>query len=84
MATLKDLAKSALNVQGACNLTGVVHSFSKILTELRALEPDKGTDYFNRHPISVLFSSKIASLTYSDSGAEFSKAYNACELLAKD
>ncbi len=84
MATLKDLAKSALNVQDACNLTGVVHSFSKILTELRALEPDKGTDYFNRHPISVLFSSKIASLTYSNSSAEFSNAYNACELLAKD
>jgi len=55
----------AYQVQDACNLSGVVHSFaammSKILDESRARH--KGTDWANQHPIAVLFADKIASLT---------------------
>ena len=79
MRTMKDLAIEALAVQDACNLSGVVHSFSKVMTDLRDIarkEGWEGTQAINMHPIALLFSSKIASLTYSESPLEFSKAYD--------
>jgi hypothetical protein len=85
MKTIRELAQEALDVQDACNLSGVVHSFSRVLTDLRAVaraEGWEGTSAINMHPIAVLFSSKIASLTYSDSPTEFSKAYEACAMHA--
>lgn len=76
MRTLKDLAHEALTVQDACNLSGVVHAFSAALSELRKILPSAGTAEINGHPIAILYSSKIASLTNSDSGEVFSRAYN--------
>lgn len=64
----------ALIVQDACNLSGVVYSFARHMKTLA----DMGitdTDARNRHPISVLFSSKIASLTGSEDFQNFSRAY---------
>jgi hypothetical protein len=78
MRSLKDLAQLALNVQDACNLSGVVHSFSGVITDVRAnleAEGKGGTDAVNQHPICVLFSSKIASLTNSETSSTFSLAY---------
>lgn len=72
------LAKEALDVQDACNLSGVVHSFSRVITQLRETLTAEGkfsTDKLNAHPICVLYSSKIASLTGSESMVEFSRAY---------
>jgi hypothetical protein len=84
---MKDLAKDAIAVQDACNLSGVVHSFSKIMTELRVLAQEQGwscTDKINRHPVCILFADKIASLTSPGSSinpSEFTQAYNwACDL----
>lgn len=62
----KELAQEALNVQHACNLSGVVHSFSRIISEVRArLESESkgGTDMVNNHPVCRLFSDKVAHLT---------------------
>ena len=57
--------QDAYQVQDAVNLCAVVRSFaemmSKILDESRARH--QGTDWANQHPIAVLFSDKIASLT---------------------
>lgn len=64
----------ALIVQDACNLSGVVHSFSKHMQTLSDMGIDN-TDDKNRHPICVLFSSKIASLTGSENFKDFSRAY---------
>lgn len=67
--TWEELAKEAIQVQGACNLSGVVHSFSRAVREVRALlesEGKGGTDAVNTHPICVLYCSKISSLTGSD------------------
>jgi hypothetical protein len=64
--TLKDLAKEALDVQDACNLSGVVHSFSRVITDLREIARAEGwedTDKINAHPVCVLFADKIVSLT---------------------
>jgi len=77
--TIKELAQEALDVQNACNLSGVVHSFSRAMTDLRELaraEGWEGTREINTHPISLLFSSKVASLTYSDSPTETTKAFD--------
>ena len=76
--TMAQLAQEAIDVQDGCNLSGIVHSFSRAITRLREIaraEGWEGTDAINRHPICLLFSSKIASLTYSESGEEFHRAY---------
>ena len=76
MRTIRDLAREAIEAQDACNLSGLVHSFSKAMTDLREIarvEGWEGTDKLNRHPVAVLWSSKIASLTMSED--EFSKSY---------
>ncbi len=77
--TMKQLAEEAIEVQSASNLSGVIHSFSKVMTELRILlnkEPEFSTDKLNTHPICVLFSDKIASMTHSGRNTSFSIAYN--------
>jgi len=61
--TLRDLAIEALLVQDACNLSGVVHGFSRAIQRLRELLPDAGTTEINQHPISQIWADKIASLT---------------------
>jgi hypothetical protein len=57
--TMRELAKQALDVQDACNLSGVVHGFSRAITRLRELLPNAGTDEINHHPIAVLWADKI-------------------------
>ena len=69
--TLSDLAREALQVQDACNLSGVVRSFAVAIGRLRELLPHAGTDEINTHPICMLWSDKIASLTGTQ-GAGFS------------
>ena len=61
--TIQELAQEAIDVQNACNLSGVVHGFSRAITELRELSPDKGTTWINEHPICALWADKIAHLT---------------------
>lgn len=66
MRTWKQLAQGALDVQDACNLSGVVHSFSKVVTEVRDLLESEGpysTDTINYHPVCRLYADKIAHLT---------------------
>jgi len=69
----------AIDVQDACNLSGVVHSLAEVLPRIR--EDNPGTAHVNRHPIVVLYVSKLSSL----SGAQFnemeafSQAYQAAQ-----
>lgn len=66
--TMADLAREALQVQDACNLSGVVLGFGRSIIRLRRLleEQNQGsTDRINQHPVCVLWSSKIDSLTGS-------------------
>ncbi len=67
--TMADLAREALQVQDACNLSAVVYSFSRAIFRLRTLlnaEGKGGTDNINRHPICQAWSSKIADLSGSE------------------
>ena len=64
---LRRLAQEALRVQDACNLSGVVLGFSRAMTELRVIEPDKGTAFYNTHPICVIWADKVSQLTGTQS-----------------
>ncbi len=72
--------KRAIDVQNACNLSGVVHTFSRAMAHIwfEARKEGKGTDWVNSHPIAVLYSSKVASLTGSHDSVQFSRAYDIC------
>ncbi len=61
MKTIKELAQEAIDVQDACNLSGVVFSFARAMTDM--CEHVSGTDARNTHPICVLWADKIAHLT---------------------
>lgn len=83
MTTIKDLASQALLASNACNLSGVVHSFSRAMTALRELCPGEDTNFYNSHPVSVIYSQAISNITDSDSLVAYSRAVDACEALAK-
>lgn len=63
MKTLKELAKEALLVQDACNLSGVVKGFDRAIADLKQHLPDLSTTEFNNLPINAMWADKIASLT---------------------
>jgi hypothetical protein len=81
---LKDVAKNAIFAQDACNLSGVVRSFARdteVLWEVARLL-NEGTEFVNRHPVSVLYSNKISALSGSEDFETFSKAYSEAKVLA--
>lgn len=59
--TLADAARDALQVQDACNLSGVARAFVRAIDALHAAGI-RDTDERNRHPVAVLFAHKLASL----------------------
>lgn len=71
--------QDALVIQSACNLSGVVHSFSEVLVRLvkEAQEQGRGTDWINTHPICVLFAEQIQHLANGETN--YFKAYKICE-----
>lgn len=72
----KKMCDDAIFVQDACNLIAVVNTFSRHLKTMQ--ESGMGTDEICNHPVSVMFSSKIASLTNSESVSVFNGAFNYC------
>jgi hypothetical protein len=88
MKTLKELAKEALQVQDASNLSGVVHGWHRAITDLCEIlrgDPEfSGTDEINHHPINKLWASKVHDLTQmgtSDIEA-WKDAYDECKRLS--
>ena len=75
----KKVWQDALAVQDACNLSGVVKDFARVVDLIwaEARELDKGTDYVNQHPVCVLYIDKLASLArcQDDTGIVF-RAYD--------
>ena len=82
--TLAQLAQEAIDIQNACNLSGLVHGWSRSISRLRKLCPDLDTNGINRHPINFLWADKLADLA-GVSGAimAYSDAMDSCTLLAK-
>jgi hypothetical protein len=81
--TISQLAQDALDVQNACNLSGVVHGFSRAMSDLCQLV--SGTDARNNHPICILWADKIAHLTGTQElgSSVVMRAYDVCYDLAK-
>ncbi len=63
--SLQELAREALAVQDACNLSGVAHGFARMMVDLG--EHTRGTDERNTHPIALVWADKIAHLTGTQS-----------------
>lgn len=85
MRSMKVLAREALDVQNACNLSGVAKSFANATSDLwdHARAEGHGTEWVNTHPVSVLYADKLASLTGGGDAITFNKAYDACDGWAK-
>jgi len=75
-------AWTALVVQDACNLTAVIHAFSRMMTDLSESNGlmVRDTDWINTHPLAVMFTDKCAQLSgVQNIGTDqFSKAYKWC------
>jgi hypothetical protein len=70
---LQELAKQAIAIQDACNLSGVVHSFSAALTKLREVTGSG----INEHPITIVWLDKLNSLAgIQDSCVNIIRAYD--------
>ena len=82
--SLFEAAKEAILVQDACNLSGIVHTFSEVLDTLwiEAARTGAGTLWINSHPVSKPFCYKIADLSKADSFEDFCEAYAECRKLA--
>lgn len=82
--TLRDLAQAALQVQDACNLSGVVQSYARVLSRLWKLLPEAGTKQINEHPIAQVWADKVAHLTGTQFDSNWStRAYRAVHEMAE-
>ena len=76
--------EEALQVQDACNLSGVAHALSRALTVViwpEVREQGGGTEQVNTHPAVVLY---VAQLVFLSTGGcidfdKYSAAYQTCK-----
>jgi len=83
---IQQAARTALDCQDACNLSGVLASFKEIVHEVlwpEARRLGKGTEWINQHPICTLFLSKLGSLNRGYFECDYPRASDACERLAR-
>jgi len=81
--TLQQAAQQALDCQNACNLSGVLRSFDRIVMDVlweEARRIGEGTEWVNSHPICTLFLDKLADLNRR---ADALEVWDAVEELAK-
>ena len=81
LLTTKDY-QSAIDVQSACNLSGIVFSFAKVMKRIcnERAKGNHGTDWVNTHPIAQMYAVQILHLTKECS---YTEAYNICEQKSK-
>jgi len=83
--TYQEAARTALECQDACNLSGVLFSFAEamhaICEEQQRL--GKGTDWKNTNPIVTLYLSKLGSLNRGYYECDYMHASDACEAIVK-
>jgi hypothetical protein len=84
--SIREAAQLAIDVQDACNLSGVLASFQHIVSDVlwpEAHRLNKGTAFVNQHPVCVLFLSKLCSLNGGYYNCDYLHASDACEVLAQ-
>ena len=80
---MRSIYENALQVQDACNLSGVVHSFSKDISLVweEVKKFGGGTEEVNKHPVCILYATQIAHLVGFAGGSldQYQHAHAACE-----
>lgn len=73
----EQLVAEAHGVNGACNVSGLVHSLSRAMTDLWAIAGTLGvgTDWVNTHPVVLLYLEQINFLSGFDPGS-LNRAYD--------
>jgi hypothetical protein len=82
---IQEAAKTAIEVQDACNLSGVLASFQRIVSDVLWPEAHKqkaGTEFVNKHAIATLFLSKLCSLNGGYYECDYLAASDECERIA--
>jgi len=86
MRTIRELAKEALDCQNASNLSGLAHTFSRVVTDLREIARAEGwesTEKINTHPIVIVWVCKLANLATADgSDTDIHNAFRCVEDIA--
>ena len=85
MRSIAELAKEACDVQNACNISGVAHSFWRALASLREQPECTGNDWLDAHPVTRAYVDKLASLAgvQGETGTDRAMTAHAeCEKLA--
>jgi len=82
--TYQEAGKMAIAVQDACNLSGVVQTWAKVVSALWAYahEHGHGTTWVNQHPVNVLFVDKVAQLACYTASGTLCAAWNDVERIA--
>jgi hypothetical protein len=81
---------NALHAQSACNLSGIVFSFARVMQRIcnEANAGGHGTDWKNHHPIVRLYAEQIAHLSGAgqpDGGpVSYHEAYKVCTERSKE
>ena len=82
--TLTQLAQEALDVQDACNLSGVALGFGRAMVDLR--QHVGGGDPMRTHPITLLWIDKLSDMTGRKDGHAVwfgaASPYDECQRLA--
>jgi len=81
----QELAETVITYQDACNLSGVVYAFSKILHELwdYAHKHGKGTDWMNSHPLVLLTIDKLTQLSRYELNNKGQNGFNIYDFVKK-
>lgn len=81
MKTMKQLCEEALWVQDACNLSGVVMGFGRMMNDLCDHIPKEVNrrEWLRKHPLMVLWIDKILDMVGRDITLEaYHRAYEFC------
>jgi len=83
--TIQQAAQQALDVQYACNLSGVARSMDKVIQEVlwpAAHREGKGAGWVNSHPIVTMFLLKMSEL--NGCGCTLHESYEPAESACKE
>jgi len=82
---MKNIYQTALDVQDASNMSGVINTLAnEIMPAIREEQGyrEQGTAYLSHHPVMLLFLDKLVSLTHvgyiHDMDMQIAHAYSAC------
>lgn len=84
----KQAAQQALDVQNACNLSGVTHAYAEAMRAIcdESNRLNKGTDWKNSHPIVTMHLLKMCELNGCGSTlhSSYDTAEKRCQEIARD